>query len=73
MKPTCGWEMVSIKQKTKLVNCYERTILKEDKRTYFIAQRFNPHSQFIDFTLSYGFIGGFFFYGAFYCFVPKVL
>ena len=49
------------KTKDKLVNCYERTILKEDKRSYFIAQRFNPHNQFIDFTLSYGFIAGSFF------------
>lgn len=49
------------KTKDKLVNCYDRTISKEDRRTYFIAQRFNPHNQFIDFTLSYGFIAGSFF------------
>tara|TARA_R100000353_G_scaffold18871_1_gene17391 strand:- start:56370 stop:57572 length:1203 start_codon:yes stop_codon:yes gene_type:complete len=41
--------------KNELVSCY-KSIGKEDKRKYFIAQRFNPHNQFFDFLLSYGLI-----------------
>lgn len=42
--------------KDKLVSCYNGLINKEDKRNYFIAERFNPHNQYLDFLLSYGII-----------------
>lgn len=42
--------------KDKLVSCYDGLINKEDKRNYFIAERFNPHNQYFDFLLSYGII-----------------
>jgi|TARA_R110002020_G_scaffold133702_16_gene298367 O-antigen ligase len=40
--------------KDKLVSCYDGLINKDDKRNYFIAERFNPHNQYFDFLLSYG-------------------
>ncbi len=42
--------------KDKLVSCYDGLINKQDKRNYFIAERFNPHNQYFDFLLSYGII-----------------
>lgn len=42
--------------KDKLVSCYNGLIKKEDKRRYFVAERFNPHNQYFDFLLSYGII-----------------
>lgn len=40
--------------KDKLVTCYNGLIVNEDKRNYFIEERFNPHNQYLDFLLSYG-------------------
>lgn len=42
--------------KDKLVSCYKGLIEKEDKRNYFVSERFNPHNQYFDFLLSYGII-----------------
>lgn len=46
------------KTKNLLVSCYSDDIKKEDKRNYFIEQKFSPHNQFFDFLLSTGIIGG---------------
>jgi len=45
------------KTKELLVSCYDNDIKKEDKRNYFIKERFNTHNQFIDFLLGSGIIG----------------
>jgi len=43
--------------KDKLVQCYDDVIVNnEDKRIYFIGERFNPHNQYFDFLISYGII-----------------
>jgi len=42
--------------KDKLVSCYNVLISKEDKREYFVEEKFNPHNQYFDFLLSYGII-----------------
>lgn len=42
--------------KDKLVSCYNVLINKEDKREYFVEEKFNPHNQYFDFLLSYGII-----------------
>ena len=45
------------KTKDLLVSCYKSDIIKENKRNYFVKERFNTHNQFIDFLLSSGIIG----------------
>lgn len=44
------------KTKDLLVDCYAGSIEEEEKRNYFIAERFNTHNQFLDFLLSYGLV-----------------
>lgn len=57
--------------KDKLVICYDESIIKEDKRNYFIAERFNPHNQYFDFLLSYGIIAFLLFFAIFITFYLK--
>lgn len=40
----------------KLLDCYSETITNAKKRNSFIEEKFNTHSQFLDFYLSAGFI-----------------
>lgn len=42
--------------KNKLVSCYENKIADPNKREKFVNERYNTHSQFLDFYLSAGFI-----------------
>lgn len=44
------------KTKDLLVDCYAGSIEEEEKRNYFIGERFNTHNQFLDFLLSYGLV-----------------
>ncbi|AFL80692.1 lipid A core-O-antigen ligase-like enyme [Aequorivita sublithincola DSM 14238] len=43
--------------KNKLVSCYETKIEDPKKSEEFVTERYNTHSQFLDFYLSAGFIG----------------
>ncbi|MBT0607164.1 O-antigen ligase family protein [Aequorivita echinoideorum] len=47
--------------KDKLVSCYDTQIIDKATEQKFISQRYNTHSQFIDFYLSAGFIAFFLF------------
>lgn len=40
--------------KDKLVDCYEEKVTQERRRAYFVAERFNPHNQYVDFLISAG-------------------
>lgn len=42
--------------KEKLVSCYETQISHPKKREKFVSERYNTHSQFLDFYISAGFI-----------------